>query len=302
MANEIVKVDTDSGTVELSGDVVRRTLCNNPQVTDREVQLFIELCKAQHLNPFIKEAYIIKYGQQPATMVVGKDVYTKRAQKNPKFKGYQAGITLLGTDGKLHRREGSMPLDGEQVTGGWCKVYVDGYDEPMYDEVAFTEYAGRKKDGTINGQWSSKPGTMIRKVAVVHALREAFPDDFAGLYDESEMAQAIAPEEQPEAATAPSIEVVEDNPIRDAWGKVATLKDRAIGIGIKEEGIDSWVETTFAGRDKKTLAMDEIASIADYIQGRISDMESLKAEPIEVEAEIIEDVEQPPLYDEDVPF
>ena len=53
MASEIVKVETDTGTVELSGDVIRRTLCDNQNVTDREVELFIGLCKAQRLNPCV---------------------------------------------------------------------------------------------------------------------------------------------------------------------------------------------------------------------------------------------------------
>lgn len=46
-------------------------------VSDQEVKLFIALCSAQKLNPFIKEAHLIKYGSSPATMVVSKDVYQK---------------------------------------------------------------------------------------------------------------------------------------------------------------------------------------------------------------------------------
>ena len=46
---------------------------------------------------------------------------------------------------------------------------------------------GKKRDGTPSGQWAKMPGTMIRKVAMVHALREAFPEDFGGMYDSSEM-------------------------------------------------------------------------------------------------------------------
>ncbi len=35
--------------------------------------------------------------------------------------------------------------------------------------------------------WASKPATMIRKVAMTHALREAFPSSLGGLYTEDEM-------------------------------------------------------------------------------------------------------------------
>jgi hypothetical protein len=55
--------------------------------------------------------------------------------------------------------------------------------------VSFEEYAGRKKDGTMNGQWSKKPATMIRKVALVQALREAFPKAFGGLYTAEEQGE-----------------------------------------------------------------------------------------------------------------
>lgn len=185
--NYLCKYETDTGEITLTADTIRQTICNNPQVTDREVSLFMALCKAQKLNPFINEAHLIKYGTNPATMVVGKDVYTKRAQKNPRFKGYTAGLTVITPNGQIERREGSAVYPGDQLVAAWCSVLIDGYDAPMFDEVSYGEYVGTKKDGTPNQQWSTKPGTMLRKCAIVHALREAFPDDFAGLYEACEM-------------------------------------------------------------------------------------------------------------------
>ena len=76
----------------------------------------------------------------------------------------------------------------------------------MFDEVTFEEYVGRRKDGQINAQWVGKPGTMIRKVAIVHALREAFPEDLCGLYDAAEMGVETndAPVDAPQDYEAPS--------------------------------------------------------------------------------------------------
>ena len=37
------------------------------------------------------------------------------------------------------------------------------------------------------------PETMIQKVAEVHALRMAFPDELGGLYSDGEMDQASSP-------------------------------------------------------------------------------------------------------------
>lgn len=190
MTRQLAKYQTDGGdSITLTDSVVRNTISNNPAVTDREVMLFAALCKAQKLNPFIGDVSLVKYGSSAATMVVGKEVFTKRAMRNPRFKGFQAGVTVATQDGQLVRREGSMRLPGESIVGGWAKCYMDGYQVPFFEEASFDEYAGRKKDGRLNRTWSSRPGTMIRKVALVHVLREAMPEDFQGMYDEAEMAK-----------------------------------------------------------------------------------------------------------------
>ena len=49
------------------------------------------------------------------------------------------------------------------------------------------EYIGLKKDGTPNRFWKEKPATMIEKVAIVHAKREAFPEEFQNLFVPEEM-------------------------------------------------------------------------------------------------------------------
>ena len=178
--------DAEGREVVLTREDIINTISSNPRITDKEIKLFIELARAQKLNPFTREIFITKYGDYPATFIVGKDVFTKRAQSNPLFKGMQAGIIVQRAN-SVDQREGSAMFGDEMLLGGWCKVYVQGYDVPIYDSVSFNEYAARKTDGTLNAMWASKPATMIRKVAIVHALREAFPSDFQGLYDQSEM-------------------------------------------------------------------------------------------------------------------
>lgn len=174
--------DAEGREVVLTRDDIINTISSNPKITDKEIKLFIELARAQKLNPFTREIFITKYGDYPATFIVGKDVFTKRAQSNPLFKGMQAGIIVQRAN-SVDQREGSAMFGDEMLLGGWCKVYVQGYDVPIYDSVSFNEYAARKADGSLNSMWASKPATMIRKVAIVHALREAFPSDFQGLYD-----------------------------------------------------------------------------------------------------------------------
>lgn len=183
----------DGQKVRLSPKIVQDYLtAGGGQITSAEVVMFLNLCKYQRLNPFLREAYIIKYGSsQPATIVVGKETFTKRAKRNADYRGFQAGIITYDKDsGEIDRRTGTFYLPGEQVVGGWAKVFVAGWDAPVEAEVSMEEYMGRKKDGEINSQWKNKPATMIRKVALVQALREAFPEDFTGMYDSAEISEA----------------------------------------------------------------------------------------------------------------
>lgn len=191
---DIVKYEGNGGLVEFTAQEVKDRLC--PNIDDKELALVMALCSAQKLNPFTKDVYVIKYGDNPAQIVTSKEVFTKRAQANPKFEGMQAGLTFLTQGGQIVQREGSMAVQGWKLIGAWCKVYVKGYRVPIYDEVALAEY------DTGKSNWRKMPGTMLRKVALCHALREAFPDDFQGLYGAEEMGnETVVQAEYEEAKT-----------------------------------------------------------------------------------------------------
>lgn len=189
IADKAVEFKAGEEIVKLSPNIIKRYLVNGSgMVTDQEVVMFLNLCRFQHLNPFLREAYLIKYGNSPATMVVGKDAITKRAMRNASFAGQQAGVVVqLVETGELEYRPGALVLEDEKLVGGWAKVFVKGYQEPIEAVVGLSEYVGIKKTGEVNEQWTKRPATMIRKVALMQALREAFPDDLAGMYDSSEM-------------------------------------------------------------------------------------------------------------------
>lgn len=193
MANENQKMEymVAGEKVELTPNIVRQYLVSgNPEnVTMQELVMFMQLCKYNGLNPWLKEAYCIKYGSQPATMVVGKEAYLKRAEMNPAFDGMESGIIVLvknGNEQTIENRVGTFHLSSEEVVGGWARAWRKDRSHPVTVEVPFDEYAGRTKDGSLNSQWRSKPATMIRKVALVQALREAFPGDIGGMYTEEE--------------------------------------------------------------------------------------------------------------------
>lgn len=176
--------------VKISPSMIRKYLVNGDgAATDQEVMMFLSLCKFQKLNPFLREAYLIKYGNQPATIVVGKEAFMKRAMRNPKYAGHEAGVVVVTDEtGNVENRVGTVVLEGETLVGGWARVYIEGWKVPMMLTASFNEYVGRKKNGEVNQQWSTKPASMIRKVALVQALREAFPEDLGGMYTQEERA------------------------------------------------------------------------------------------------------------------
>ncbi len=309
MTSEIVRYKADNGQdIEVTEQDVRDLMAANgnamENVTSQEVKMFLRLCQSQRLNPFTRDAYIVKYGNQPASVIAGKDAFVKRATRNKKYRGHEAGITVIGTDGKMHRREGSMLLEGETLVGGWAKVHLEGYECPIFEEVALKEYAAPDKYGK-NG-WSRMPATMIRKVALCHALREAFPEDLGGLYGAEEMDQAT-PQQTYEEPAVESVETVREEPIAeaarqqpapsamDAYRAALTRAKRERGIPIAEA-----MARVRAVIDKDPADYDE----AD-IAAAVTIVDGLAQEPPEPEYEMVEAevAEAPlPLSDNDIPF
>lgn len=184
-ANEqVVEYMAGGMKVKLTPSIVRNYLVSGDKdrVSIQEVAMFMNLCKFSGLNPWLKEAYCIKYGNEPATMVVGKEAFEKRAEENPAYDGDESGIVVIDENGVISYRKGTLKLPGEEIIGGYAEVWRKDRKYSTRIEVSFEEYAGRKKDGTLNSQWAKKPATMIRKVALVQALREAFPKSFGGMY------------------------------------------------------------------------------------------------------------------------
>jgi phage recombination protein Bet len=185
----LVKYETDTGEVTLSYDIVKKYLVSGDpsKVTDQEVMMFINLCKYQKLNPFLREAYLIKFGNEPATLVTGKETFTKRAAKSKLCAGYEAGVIVQKKNGEMEYRKGTLVAPNEILIGGWAKVYRKDWNVPLETSVSLQEYQRKTKEGKLMRNWEQMPATMIRKVALVQALREALPEEFQGLYSPEEM-------------------------------------------------------------------------------------------------------------------
>jgi len=174
----------DLQVAELTFDDIRQFLC--PAASDKDTFMFLKLCQARNLNPFCNEAFLIPYKDQKTqeikcSMVVGKEAFMRKAEANPQYRGFKAGI-IVSKGEELIYREGTFQRKGEVLEGGWCEVYRADRDQPIRSEVSLVEY------DQGHGLWNhGKKATMIRKVAIVQCHRESFPSDLSGCYDSSEM-------------------------------------------------------------------------------------------------------------------
>jgi len=184
--NRSVTYQAGDQEVRLSPGIVRKFLvAGSGPVTEKEIVQFMTLCKYQGLNPFLRDCYLVKYGSEQAAIITSKDFFLKRARSAQDLEGYRAGV-IVSRDGQIEETEGLVP-QGAELLGGWAEIYVKGWKFPVKIQVSFNEYVGRKRDGSPNQMWKTKPGTMIRKVALVQALRESFPGLYGGLYSPEEI-------------------------------------------------------------------------------------------------------------------
>lgn len=176
----------DGTDVALDASTVRKfILTGSGTATDADVAGFLALCQARGLNPLARDAYLVKYGDGPASTIVSKDFYVRAATQQPTYKGMRAGVVVITREGELVEREGAL-VGGqtEKLVGGWAEVHDSRWTVPVRAVVGMDEYNSGKS------LWRSKPATMIRKVALVQALREAYPAQFEGLYDAAEMGRS----------------------------------------------------------------------------------------------------------------
>ena len=181
---DIVTYEVAGQEVKLSYSIVRKYLTKgNADVTDQELVQFISVCKFNKLNPFLNEAYLIKFksarGDGNAQMVVSKEAFFKRAEASEQYDGIEAGIIVLRGDNVVEL-EGCFRQAKDVLLGGWAKVYRKDRRIPTVSKVNLSEY---DKGNSI---WNEKKATMICKIAKVQALREAFPSQLGAMYTKEE--------------------------------------------------------------------------------------------------------------------
>lgn len=239
MAEELVRYeDRDGAQIVLTPqDVAMYCASGNAQLTQRDVVNFMATCKALGANPYLGDVYLVKYSAgENAQIMAGKNYYTRVAVSIPTYDGMAAGIVCVTQAGEVVYRSGSLAMPGDTCIGGWCEVHDKRWTHPVRAEVAMDEYNAHRS------LWKSKPLTMIRKVALVQALREAYPDRFAGTYDASEMGakgEAQPPQERPVQA---DVQPVSQGPTQAERDRMSEVRGMAVSVGIdaKQAGDYIW--------------------------------------------------------------
>ena len=273
--NALTTFETAYGAVSLSPQTVRDYLTRgNKELSDQEVMLFIQLCKYQGLNPFVNEAYAIKFGDN-FQMVVGYDTYKRRAYENPDYKGRKSGIVVKRGE-QILCKEGTCVYPGEVLLGGWCRVFYvrNGVDAEEYREVSMSEFNKNQ------GNWKVMPATMIEKVAVSQCLRSAFPKDFTGLYTPEEIpsveegAKPAAPVQRidPETGEVDESPLVTNEQRKELFEKAkAILGDKAvetIKAYCEQHGFSSTTELTVSAYHHLIKTMEENAARQQAVEAQ----------------------------------
>lgn len=194
---------------QLDGETLRNFVDPKHQASPQELQTLLAIVKNRNLNPFTKEVYFIKYGNNPAQIVVSKDAFMKRAEQNSNYDGFESGVIYEDEKGELKTKKGVILPRKATLIGGWCEVYRKDRSRPVYREVELSAY------NTHKNWWQKAPGQMIEKVAIVAAVRDAFSENVGGLYTADEMEQAapidVTPRETQEDVKARKMAQIEQH-------------------------------------------------------------------------------------------
>lgn len=270
--NELaVRYEVNGQELVLTKDDVKKYLVsgNADKVTDKEFKLFMELCKAQGLNPFLKEAYLIKFGND-ASIITGKDVFLKRARANPDFRGFKAGI-IVQKDQGFEKREGTFYLKGqENLVGGWASVYIKDWEVPFEHSVALAEF----NKGTST--WKTMPAVMIRKVALVQALREAFPEELQQLYSAEEMEGEVILQEDPQG---PGNGVISDAQRRRLFA-IANSEEALVRAAMDDFGYEHTADIQKSDYDALCAKVEEALSMTGQDKDGVNEATTVTVEEV----------------------
>src|SRR5215210_1725659 len=135
---------------QVSEDELRRFIVGQKimdKVPKAQIDMAIEVARAFNLNPFKREVHFPAYNGE-LKIIVGYEVYLKRAEATGKLDGWNVEIQGVGADMKavvtVHRKDWSHP---------------------------FTHEAYKSEVAQSSPIWQKMPRFMLKKVAIGQAFR-----------------------------------------------------------------------------------------------------------------------------------
>lgn len=175
-------------SIKLNVEIVKNLIAvptkSGQTCSDRDAIKFMMLCKAQKLNPFAGDAFLIGYDSRDGatfSLITAHVAFLKRAETRPEFDGMKSGIIVVDSEDRLYDIEGDFHLPSQKVVGGWATVYFKNRKHPITRRVRLQRF--QKSFGV----WQDDPAGMICKVAEADALRSSFPTLIGGLYMRDEI-------------------------------------------------------------------------------------------------------------------
>ncbi|HPD39580.1 MAG TPA: recombinase RecT [Mesotoga infera] len=163
-------------------ELIKRTVAKG--ASDDELKLFLHLAARYDLDPFTRQIWFIKYGDD-AHIFTGRDGFLHIAHRSGAFNGMQTQLREEPVPFEIryyNRKEKKVEvLKRPSQFVAVCTVYRKDMTEPFVCEVWESEYS------TGQGLWPTKRRVMIQKVAEASTLRRAF--DISGLYLPEEVSE-----------------------------------------------------------------------------------------------------------------
>jgi phage recombination protein Bet len=172
--------------------LIRDVICRGCSL--EEMGLFLAFCRSRELDPFSREVYAVKRWDaktqgEVMSIQMGIDGLLALAERTGLYDGHDPMLYLDAKGEWLDVWDSDTPPRAAKAT-----VWRKDMGRPIVIVRSWREYAQRKKDGGLSGQWASKPATMIEKVALAAALRRAFPHQLSKLYVSGEVVDDDTPE------------------------------------------------------------------------------------------------------------
>tara|TARA_R110000868_G_scaffold295548_1_gene555874 strand:- start:299 stop:1117 length:819 start_codon:yes stop_codon:yes gene_type:complete len=193
MSNELVKheqkdISAPSHFTPEQVDTIKNMFCKG--LSDDEFKVYLYTCQRTGLDPFAKQIYAVKRGNQ-MTIQTGIDGYRLVADRSGKYAPGQEPVFVHDAHGKL--LSATAFIKKRTNDGTWHNVPATAH---------FEEYV-QSFNGKPAGLWLKMPRTMLAKCAEALAIRKAFPAELSGIYTKEEMEQADSVE----------VEVVNSKPV-----------------------------------------------------------------------------------------